>query len=68
MDNKNIIIVNNTGADLGIAHLVIVEAIKGDGQLPAEISDLFTLVVIPQGVADPNGSVSDKIRGIVGWA
>ena len=68
MDNKEIIIINNTGADLGIAHVAIVEAIKGDGQLPAEISDLFTLVVIPQGVAAANGGVSDKIRGIVGWA
>ena len=52
----NVILVNNTGADIRNFDTAIISAIKNNTSLPEEIADLFNLEII---------SVNGKPRGIL---
>lgn len=52
----NVILVNNTGADIRNFDTTIISAIKNNTSLPEEIADLFNLEII---------SVNGKPRGIL---
>jgi hypothetical protein len=56
---SNVILVNNTGADLSKFENEFISAVRNGGNLPEELADLFTLNII---------TVEDGLRGILDFA
>lgn len=45
LDNADILIINNTGADIDVIHEAIMTVIRG-GEVPEEIADLVTVTPV----------------------
>lgn len=45
MENKDIMIVNNTGQNIGMFTNAIIESAKNNSPLPEEISDVFSMKI-----------------------
>ena len=59
MNSADIIIVNNTNANISMFIDAVVSAAKAGTSLPEEIADIFTMKIV---------NIGEKVRVIINWA